>query len=65
MLDRPVSVFDARERPARSFPSTLPVLRLDRIYVRGFAVDKAEVHYGQPWSRISDHAALTAQLRPR
>ena len=41
------------------------VLRLDRIYVRGFAVDKAEVHYGQPWSRISDHAALTAQLRPR
>jgi endonuclease/exonuclease/phosphatase family metal-dependent hydrolase len=54
-----------RGRPARSFPSTLPVLRLDRIYVRGFSVDKAEVHYGQPWSRISDHAALTAQLRPR
>lgn len=54
-----------RGRPARSFPSTLPVLRLDRIYVRGFQVDKAEVHYGQPWSQISDHAALTAQLRPR
>jgi hypothetical protein len=54
-----------RGRPARSFPSTLPVLRLDRIYVRGFSVDKAEVHYGQPWSQISDHAALTAQLRPR
>ena len=52
-----------RGRPARSFPSTLPVLRLDRIYVRGFAVDKAEVHYGPPWSRISDHAALTAHLR--
>jgi endonuclease/exonuclease/phosphatase family metal-dependent hydrolase len=39
------------------------VLRLDRIYVRGFAIDKAEVHYGPPWSRISDHAALTAHLR--
>lgn len=52
-----------RGRPARSFPSTLPVLRLDRIYVRGFAIDKAEVHYGPPWSRISDHAALTAHLR--
>lgn len=52
-----------RGRPARSFPSTLPVLRLDRIYVRGFAIDKAEVHYGPPWSRISDHAALTALLR--
>jgi len=41
----------------------LPVLRLDRIYVRGFTVDKAEVHFGTPWSRISDHAPLTAQLR--
>jgi endonuclease/exonuclease/phosphatase family metal-dependent hydrolase len=54
-----------RGRPARSFPSTLPVLRLDRIYVRGFAVDRAEVHYGAPWSQISDHAPLTAQIRPR
>ncbi len=53
-----------RGRPARSFPSTLPVLRLDRIYVRGFHIDKAEVHCGPPWSRISDHAALTAQLQP-
>jgi endonuclease/exonuclease/phosphatase family metal-dependent hydrolase len=52
-----------RGRPARSFPSTLPVLRLDRIYVRGFSVDKAEVHCGTPWSQISDHAPLTAQLR--
>lgn len=51
-----------RGRPARSFPSTLPVLRLDRIYVRGFSVDRAEVHYGPPWSQISDHAPLTAQL---
>jgi hypothetical protein len=31
-------------------------LRLDRIYVRGFACEKAEVHYGAPWSQISDHA---------
>lgn len=51
-------------RPARSYPSTLPVLRLDRIYVRGFSVENAEAHYGPPWSTISDHAALTAQLAP-
>lgn len=56
------SSFDGR--PARSFPSTLPVFRLDRIYVRGFSVDRAEVHFGAPWSRISDHAALTAQIAP-
>ncbi|MBL8481713.1 MAG: endonuclease/exonuclease/phosphatase family protein, partial [Rhodocyclaceae bacterium] len=49
---------------ARSFPSTLPVFRLDRIYVRGFSVRAAEVHYGPPWSRISDHAALSAEVFP-
>ena len=49
-------------RPPKSFPSSLPVLRLDRIYVRGFAVESAQVHFGLPWSRISDHAALSAQL---
>lgn len=52
----------AAGRPARSFPAGLPVFRLDRIYVRGFAVEKAEVHFGAPWSRISDHAALSAHL---
>ncbi len=51
-------------RPPRSFPSSLPVLRLDRIYVRGFAVESAQVHFGLPWSRISDHAALSATLVP-
>ena len=51
-------------RPARSFPSTLPFFRLDRIYVRGFRVRQAQVHYGAPWAQISDHAALTADLEP-
>lgn len=51
-------------RPARSYPSRLPMLRLDRIYVRGFQVERADVHCGLPWSRISDHAALTAELEP-
>jgi endonuclease/exonuclease/phosphatase family metal-dependent hydrolase len=55
---------NGRGRPARSFPSTVPVLRLDRIYVRGFRVLAARVHCGLPWSRISDHAALTADLEP-
>jgi len=48
--------------PARSFPAALPVLRLDRIYVRGFRVSAAHVHHGPRWSRVSDHAALTAVL---
>ena len=51
-------------RPQRSFPCSLPVLRLDRIYMRGFEVIDADVHFGRPWSRISDHAALSTKLRP-
>ncbi|BAL23022.1 endonuclease/exonuclease/phosphatase family protein [Azoarcus sp. KH32C] len=53
-----------RGRPPRSFPSSVPLFRLDRIYVRGFEVRNAKVHSGLPWSRISDHAALTAELEP-
>lgn len=51
-------------RPPKSFPSALPLLRLDRIYARGFSVQRTEVHCGMPWSRISDHAALSAHLLP-
>ena len=53
---------DDLSHPGRSFPSKLPVLRLDRIYVRGFVVDKAIVHFGRPWSKISDHAAVSGHL---
>jgi endonuclease/exonuclease/phosphatase family metal-dependent hydrolase len=48
---------------ARSFPAALPLLRLDRIYVRGFLVLEARVHHGRRKMRLSDHAALTARLR--
>ena len=48
--------------PGRSFPARLPLFRLDRIYVRGFHVESAEIHFGAPWSKISDHAALSAHL---
>ena len=43
--------------PGRSYPAKLPLLRLDRIYVRGLSVASAAVHSGSPWSKISDHAA--------
>jgi endonuclease/exonuclease/phosphatase family metal-dependent hydrolase len=48
--------------PVRSFPAAMPMFRLDRIYVRGFSVHRTEVHHGLPWSKISDHAALSAHL---
>ena len=67
-LDRELGlreVFDlAYGKTARSFPAVLPMLSLDRIYVRGFGVAAARVLHGALWRRLSDHAALTAQLRP-
>lgn len=52
-----------RGRAARTYPSMLPLLKLDRIYVRGFEVLAARVHRGAPWSLLSDHLALSADLR--
>ena len=51
-------------RHSRTFPSMLPLLRLDRIYVRGFKVLKTQVHRGRPWSQLSDHLAVSAELEP-
>jgi endonuclease/exonuclease/phosphatase family metal-dependent hydrolase len=50
-------------RPMATFPSVLPMLRLDRIYVRGFDIAATQVHKGKPWSMLSDHLALSADLQ--
>ncbi len=56
-------VFEVAEgRPARSFPARMPMLTLDRIYVRGLEVGSVERQVGAGWSRLSDHLALTAKL---
>jgi endonuclease/exonuclease/phosphatase family metal-dependent hydrolase len=56
-----VEVFSAAAgRPARTFPSVLPMFRLDRIYARGLRVVNTAVHYAYPLARLSDHAALAA-----
>ena len=49
--------------PARTFPSFMPWLRLDRIYVRGFDVESAEVMHGAQWGKLSDHAPIVASLQ--
>jgi endonuclease/exonuclease/phosphatase family metal-dependent hydrolase len=47
---------------AKTFPSWLPALRLDRIYFRGLKAQKARCLNERPWSELSDHAALVAEL---
>ncbi|WP_426207521.1 endonuclease/exonuclease/phosphatase family protein [Massilia sp. TWP1-3-3] len=49
--------------PARTFPAALPWFRLDRIYVRGFKVDTAQVLHGTLWAKLSDHAPIVANLK--
>ncbi len=49
-------------RVARTFPSLVPWLTLDRIYLRGFNATGAHVPRGRSWARCSDHAPLIADL---
>lgn len=49
-------------KPARTFPAALPLLQLDRIYVRGFSVESAKVLHGVMWAKLSDHAPIVATL---
>ena len=47
---------------ARTFPARLPLLRLDRIYVRNVQVMGTAVLSSSPWSKLSDHAGLAVDL---
>jgi endonuclease/exonuclease/phosphatase family metal-dependent hydrolase len=49
-------------RHARTFPARLPLLRLDRIYVRGVAACRPLPLPRRPWNHLSDHAPLAAEL---
>lgn len=48
--------------PARSFPASMPLLHLDRIYVRDLKVSAARLMCEGPWAKLSDHAALVAEV---
>lgn len=47
---------------ARSFPAFFPLLKLDRIYVRGFDIQHAATHGNQGLLNHSDHVILTSTL---
>ena len=48
--------------PARTYPAGFPLLRLDRVYVRGFRIASAQVLSGPAWRKLSDHAPILAEL---
>jgi endonuclease/exonuclease/phosphatase family metal-dependent hydrolase len=47
---------------AKTFPCWRPLLALDRIYIRRFQIHDYQVLAGVPWRRMSDHAAVFAEL---
>jgi len=53
----------AQGEPARTFPSRFPVLRLDRIYARNAHAHSPVALPRSPWSHLSDHAPLAAEIR--
>lgn len=48
---------------ALTFPARLPLLPLDRIYVRGLIVEHAMLHRNDPWRRLSDHIPMSVTVR--
>ncbi len=50
-------------RAARSFPARLPLLSLDRIYLRNLRVRSAQVLKRRPWAHLSDHAGLLCEVQ--
>jgi endonuclease/exonuclease/phosphatase family metal-dependent hydrolase len=53
---------EAHGRAARTFPARWPVLRLDRIYVREATAHEPIVLPRRPWTHLSDHAPLAAEI---
>ncbi len=47
---------------AKSFPARWPFLRLDRIYVRNASARSPKALYRKPWSHLSDHVPLIAEI---
>ncbi|MCB2015935.1 MAG: endonuclease/exonuclease/phosphatase family protein [Hydrogenophaga sp.] len=45
-----------------TYPARLPLLHLDRIYMRGLRPLSAHVPHGRAWQRMSDHLPLIAEL---
>ena len=52
----------SRGMAARTFPASMPLLRLDRIYVRGARRFRPLQLARRPWARLSDHAPLAAEI---
>ena len=51
-----------QNRVATTYPAFMPMLPMDRIYVRGFDVNSISVMSHSSWRQLSDHCAVIAEL---
>ena len=51
------------ERAQRTFPSSVPIFAMDRVYSRGLRCLSATVPRNAGWSRMSDHLPLLVELQ--
>lgn len=51
-----------RSPPVPTFPARLPLLALDRIYVRGLTLRALTTPRGRGWWRLSDHLPLVGEV---
>lgn len=47
---------------AKTYPARFPVLKMDRIYQRGFRVKESHLLNGKGWREMSDHCGLLSEL---
>lgn len=47
---------------ARTYPARLPMLRLDRIYLRNASSQSPQILGNKPWTHLSDHLPLTVEV---
>ena len=66
LLARPLDLFECHRlqhgKLAKTFPSFWPVLSLDRIYGKGFNVNQCDTMRSYPWTTLSDHLPLMAEI---
>jgi len=56
---------DVTGKLARTFPARVPILPLDRIYVRGLTAKVSTTYSKGIWRKLSDHAALYVECELR
>lgn len=65
-LKRDCDLIEASEaltnKLAVTYPAILPMLPMDRIYLRGFEVSSIQVMAESGWRAVSDHCAIVAEI---